>query len=199
MVRVAKCFASDPQDKLKLGNAEWGRDSKLILFKRFDGDGQHSWSVPLTGGAPKLLVQLGQELRSHRAEFATDGTRFFFTVTERASELWTAKPHDAIVKRQTRPEQMLGARCVRFGLATPLRPRIVVGVERDLRRAGTVGVHDPDVGEAVHVVRVGDLLSVRRERRPGVGNTWAEGQPRRDQCRNVEDVNPGLVAAGITE
>jgi Tol biopolymer transport system component len=84
----------DPLDKLRLGNAEWSRDSKRILFKRFDGDGRTSfWSIAPSGGPPKLVVQLNQELRSHRAEFTTDGTRFFFTVTERASELWTAELH----------------------------------------------------------------------------------------------------------
>ena len=84
----------DPLDKLRLGNAAWSRDSKRILFKRFDGDGRTSfWSVPWAGGAPKLLVQLNEELRSHRAEFTSDGTKFFFTVTERASELWTAELH----------------------------------------------------------------------------------------------------------
>ena len=84
----------DPADRLRLGNAEWSRDSKRILFKRFDGNGRTSfWSVPLVGGDPRLLVQLNQELRSQRSEFATDGTRFFFTVTERASELWTAELH----------------------------------------------------------------------------------------------------------
>jgi len=84
----------DPVDKLRLGNAEWSRDSTRILFKRSDGDGRTSfWSVPLAGGAPKLVVQPSQGLRSRRAEFTTDGTRFFFTVTERASELWTAELH----------------------------------------------------------------------------------------------------------
>jgi Tol biopolymer transport system component len=87
-------FRVDPVDKLRLGNAEWSRDSNRILFKRFDGDGRTSfWSVPAAGGSPKLLVQLGPELRSHRAEFATDGTTFFFTVTDRATELWTAELH----------------------------------------------------------------------------------------------------------
>jgi len=87
-------FRLDTLDKLRLGNAEWSRDSKRILFKRFDGEGRTSfWSIPVTGGQPKLLVQLSQDLRSHRAEFTTDGTRFFFTVTERASELWTAELH----------------------------------------------------------------------------------------------------------
>jgi Tol biopolymer transport system component len=85
---------ADPLDKLRLGNAEWSRDSKRILFKRFDGNGRTSfWSIRPSGGGAKLVVQLSQELRSHRAELATDGTRFFFTVTERASELWTAALH----------------------------------------------------------------------------------------------------------
>jgi Tol biopolymer transport system component/predicted Ser/Thr protein kinase len=91
---IRQVLRVDPMDKLRLGNADWSRDSKRILFKRFDGDGRTSfWSVPLAGGAPTLLVQLSQELRSHRAEFTTDGTRFFFTVTDRVSELWTAELH----------------------------------------------------------------------------------------------------------
>jgi Tol biopolymer transport system component len=91
---IRQVLRVDPQDKLRLGNADWSRDSKRILFKRFDGDGRTSfWSVRLDGGPPTLIVQLSQELRSHRAEFATDGTRFFFTVTDRVSELWTAELH----------------------------------------------------------------------------------------------------------
>lgn len=81
----------DVTDRLRLGNAEWSRDGAQIYFKRFDGDGRTSfWSVPAAGGLPRLHMQLGQELRSQRAEFATDGSRFFFTVAEHVSELWTA-------------------------------------------------------------------------------------------------------------
>jgi Tol biopolymer transport system component len=74
----------------RLGNAEWSADGATILFKRYDGEGRTSfWSVPLAGGTPRLLVRLDRELRSHRPEFATDGRRFFFTVTERVSDIWT--------------------------------------------------------------------------------------------------------------
>jgi hypothetical protein len=60
------------------------------LFKRYDGEGRTSfWSVPAAGGEARILVRLDRELRSHRPEFATDGRRFFFTVTERVSDIWT--------------------------------------------------------------------------------------------------------------
>ena len=74
----------------RLGNAEWNGDGTTILFKRYDGEGRTSfWSVPFAGGSPRLLVRLDRELRSHRPEFATDGRRFFFTVTERVSDIGT--------------------------------------------------------------------------------------------------------------
>jgi hypothetical protein len=41
------------------------------------------------GGDARLVVRLDRELRSQRPEFATDGRRFFFTVTERVSDIWT--------------------------------------------------------------------------------------------------------------
>ncbi len=77
--------ASQPQP----GNAEWSRDGARIFFKRFDGEGRTSfWSVDARGGRPRLVVQVSRELRSTRPEFATDGQRFYFTVTERASDIW---------------------------------------------------------------------------------------------------------------
>jgi Tol biopolymer transport system component/serine/threonine protein kinase len=81
---------TDASDQLRLGNAEWSPDSATIYFKRYDGEGRTSfWSVPATGGEARLVVRLDRELRSHRPEFATDGHRFFFTVTERVSDIWT--------------------------------------------------------------------------------------------------------------
>lgn len=81
---------ADPTDPLILGNAEWSADGKQVFFKRFDGEGRTSfWSVPASGGVAKELVRLDRNLRSHRAEFATDGRRFFFTATERVSDIWT--------------------------------------------------------------------------------------------------------------
>jgi Tol biopolymer transport system component len=83
-------FYLDPAAQPRLGNAEWSPDGKAILFKRYDGEGRTSfWSVPAAGGNARVLVNLDRELRSHRPEFATDGRRFFFTVTERVSDIWT--------------------------------------------------------------------------------------------------------------
>jgi Tol biopolymer transport system component/serine/threonine protein kinase len=83
-------LAADPSVQPSLGNAEWSGDGATIFFKRYDGEGRTSfWSVPAAGGAPRLLVQLDRELRSNRPEFATDGSRFYFTVTERVSDVWT--------------------------------------------------------------------------------------------------------------
>jgi Tol biopolymer transport system component/serine/threonine protein kinase len=80
----------DPADPQRLGNAEWGPDSSTIFFKRYDGEGRTSfWSVPAAGGAARLVLRLDRDLRSHRPEFATDGRRFFFAVTERVSDIWT--------------------------------------------------------------------------------------------------------------
>ena len=80
----------DPSAQPALGNAEWSRDGTRIFFKRYDGEGRTSfWSVPAAGGAASLVVRLGPELRSHRPEFATDGHRFFFTVTERVTDVAT--------------------------------------------------------------------------------------------------------------
>ena len=68
----------------------WSPDSRTIYYKAFDDD-RHStiWSVPVTGGAPRLLVRFDDPLRrSLRREFATDGKRFYFTVAREESDVW---------------------------------------------------------------------------------------------------------------
>ena len=85
-------FRVDPSEQPRLGNAEWSPDGREILFKRYDGEGRTSFcAVAAEGSAPRLVVRLDRELRSHRPEFATDGRRFFFPVTERVSDLWTTE------------------------------------------------------------------------------------------------------------
>jgi Tol biopolymer transport system component/serine/threonine protein kinase len=80
----------DPGSQPALGNAEWSPAGDTVFFKRYDGEGRTTfWSVPASGGDARLVVRLDRELRSHRPEFATDGRRFFFAVTERVSDVWT--------------------------------------------------------------------------------------------------------------
>ena len=68
----------------------WSRDSQTIYYKAYDRDRQSSiWSVPVAGGAARLLVRFDDpSRRSPRREFATDGQRFYFTVARDESDIW---------------------------------------------------------------------------------------------------------------
>lgn len=47
------------------------------------------WRVPAEGGVPTMLVLFGDPARpSLRRDFATDGTRLFFAVTQPASDIY---------------------------------------------------------------------------------------------------------------
>jgi len=63
---------------------------RTIVYKAFDATGGSSfWAVPAAGGAPRLLIRFDDTARpSNRAEFATDGTRLFFTIGARQSDIW---------------------------------------------------------------------------------------------------------------
>ena len=65
----------------------------LIEFVKqaFDAEGRSSiWSISAKGGVPRLLVHFDDPARpSSRPEFATDGKRFFFTLGQRQSDVWT--------------------------------------------------------------------------------------------------------------
>ncbi len=62
----------------------------MLYYKAYDAALRSSiWSVPVSGGPPRLLVLFDDPTRpSHRAEFTTDGERFFFTITEHESDIW---------------------------------------------------------------------------------------------------------------
>ena len=67
----------------------WSSDSKTIYFRSVDRQYVgHIWSVPAAGGPPTRLVD-GKD--PDRIEFATDGKEFFFSLTERDSDLWILK------------------------------------------------------------------------------------------------------------
>ena len=67
----------------------WSKDSRTIYFKARDEKRQVSfWSVPVEGGTPNQLVIFDDpSRRSSRSEYATDGQRFFFTLTENESDI----------------------------------------------------------------------------------------------------------------
>jgi Tol biopolymer transport system component len=73
----------------------WSRDSRTVYFKAHDARGVASfWSVPVSGGAPRLLVRFDDPARpSFRPEFATDGERFFFTVGTQESDICVMDLH----------------------------------------------------------------------------------------------------------
>jgi TolB protein len=70
--------------------AQWSPDGRMLYYKALDGEGHASlWSVPVGGGEPRLLVRFDDAARpSPRAEFAVDGRRFYFTLSERESDIW---------------------------------------------------------------------------------------------------------------
>jgi Tol biopolymer transport system component len=70
---------------------QWSPDGKSIYYKAFDAEGHSNiWSVPATGGRPRLLVRFDvPDRQSNRPEFTTDGKRFFFTIGQRESDVWT--------------------------------------------------------------------------------------------------------------
>jgi Tol biopolymer transport system component len=74
-----------------VAHVAWSNDSKTIYFKASEepGPSLHLWSVPATGGPIKPLVRFEDVLRpSSRFEFSSDGEEFFFTISERESDLW---------------------------------------------------------------------------------------------------------------
>ena len=72
--------------------AIWSSDGQTIYFKAADADNRAGiWAVPAGGGTPRLIVRLDDPQRpSLRREFATDGTRFFFTITQDEGDIWVA-------------------------------------------------------------------------------------------------------------
>ncbi|HZD04707.1 MAG TPA: hypothetical protein VE173_07310 [Longimicrobiales bacterium] len=67
-------------------------DGRTLYFKSHDADGRASlWSVPTSGGTPRLLVRFDDPSRpSIRADFAAGAGRFFFTMEDRQADIWTA-------------------------------------------------------------------------------------------------------------
>ena len=82
--------SEDPATLPVPGFVDWSSDSRTVYYKAFDDKHRSSfWSVPASGGKPRLLVQFDDPSRpSNRPEFAAGGDRFFFTIGIRRSDLW---------------------------------------------------------------------------------------------------------------
>ena len=73
--------------------AIWSPDGKTIYVKAAGDERAASiWSVPAAGGTPRLLMRFDDPARpSLRREFATDGTRFYFTIAQDESDLFVVE------------------------------------------------------------------------------------------------------------
>jgi Tol biopolymer transport system component len=70
-------------------------DGSTVIVKGEDRAGPGFWSVPVAGGAPRLLVRLDDQRRtSPRPEFATDGRRIYFMLTDREADVWAVRLDD---------------------------------------------------------------------------------------------------------
>jgi Tol biopolymer transport system component len=84
-VRYIRRTPTDP----RVQDVRWSPDSPLVYFNSHDADGRAMfWSLPLDGGAPRLVARLDDLSRpSYRAEFVTGGGRLFFAVNDRQSDI----------------------------------------------------------------------------------------------------------------
>ncbi len=71
-------------------SARWSPDGRSIVYKTLNDDGEQAlWSVPTGGGTPRLLVRFDDPSRQWlRNEFATDGRRIYFVLSEHQSDVW---------------------------------------------------------------------------------------------------------------
>jgi len=71
----------------------WSPDSRTVYYLAVDDKNRASfWSVPVSGGKPKLLVEFDDPMRqTMRGEFSTDGERFYFTLANFESDIWVGE------------------------------------------------------------------------------------------------------------
>ena len=89
-VRVAMPYGLIGRDTAFVVSVTWGPDANTLYVKAVsEKSGEPSiWSVPASGGTPRLLVRFDDPSRpSGRQEFTTDGKRLYFTVDNRQSDI----------------------------------------------------------------------------------------------------------------
>ena len=79
-------------DGVQVQNAVISPDGGAIIMKGEDRAGPGFWSLPIAGGTPRLLVRLDDPRRTApRPEFASDGRRLFFMLSERDADVWAVR------------------------------------------------------------------------------------------------------------
>ncbi|MFN2565163.1 MAG: protein kinase [Gemmatimonadaceae bacterium] len=70
--------------------SDWGPDGSTVFFHTAATGGRHAfWSVPATGGKPRLIARFDERRHvARRPDFATDGRRLFFVVTTDEADVW---------------------------------------------------------------------------------------------------------------
>jgi Tol biopolymer transport system component len=73
---------------------QWSPDGQRVLFIGMNGPDARSgvWSVPAGGGTPRLEVKFDDSTRPwHRYGFRVRGKRYYFTLGDLQSDIWTAE------------------------------------------------------------------------------------------------------------
>jgi dipeptidyl aminopeptidase/acylaminoacyl peptidase len=82
-----------PTVQLRPSYVSWSTDAREVYYLALDPlDRASIWSVARSGGTPRLLVRFDDPAREwHRYGFRARGGRFYFTVGDRQSDIWTAE------------------------------------------------------------------------------------------------------------
>ena len=94
VVYTASSDSRDPRPR----NVATSEDGRTLYFKSRDPEGRSSiWSVPVTGGLPRMLVRFHDLVRpSIRGDFGVGGGRLFFTLEDRQADIWVGGGQQAI-------------------------------------------------------------------------------------------------------
>jgi Tol biopolymer transport system component len=72
--------------------AAWGNDPAVLFLNTMDSIGRVSfWSMPATGGTPRLILRDEPAHRMGRFDFTTDGRRLFFTLAADESDIYVVE------------------------------------------------------------------------------------------------------------
>jgi hypothetical protein len=73
------------------GAGPWSRDSKHFYSAVREADGTSAiWQIPINGDEEKRIIHFTDPLRQlYRSTFDVYGNRFYFTIGDRESDIWT--------------------------------------------------------------------------------------------------------------